>query len=232
MKDNIPLAIGKQSSGEEFVVNLAELPNLFITYSNDIQLPGIFISLIQDLLNNEPAVQLALSVSSRLAEQVKPFVPAGSVFIDFLHNDFEDGKVNSIDEFITVLKQEMKYRKAFFKSQADGSEMLPALLVFIDDIFEVLKSKHKKTTLAFIELLMNADSVKMYFILGSSGIYRSLLEQVINVNPALQKKLNRPFQQTQISQPLGAELVINPDGLFFFREKGQQIHARLYPASK
>ena len=231
MTENIPLAIGKQSSGEAFIINICALPNLFITYSNDFQLQGIFISFIQRLHQQDPALQFALSLSSLLAEQVKPCVQTDAIFIEFLHNDATGGKINSVEEFITALRSEMKKRQALLRKKADYSLRLPSLIVFIDDIFEVLKSKHKKTVLAFIELLTGAVNCNMYFILGSSGIYRNLLNQVINLNPALQEKLQRPGNTAQITQPLGAELVINPDGLLFFREKGRQIHTRLYPES-
>ena len=69
----------------------------------------------------------------------------------------------------------------------------------------------------------------MYFILGSAGIYRGLLDEVIKVNPSLKKKIDEVMLSSKISQLLGAELVINPDGLLFFREKDEKIHKRLYP---
>lgn len=103
------------------------------------------------------------------------------------------------------------------------------MLVFIDDIFEVIMLTRKRTALSFIELLISAANVYMYFIMGSSGIYRNLLEQLINVTPSLEKKLNKTLQAQTIAQPLGAEMVMNPDGLIFFREKMEKLHRRLYP---
>jgi hypothetical protein len=72
----------------------------------------------------------------------------------------------------------------------------------------------------------------MHFVMGASRIYRSLLQQVIQLNPLLQQKLKRAMQSYSIDQPLGAELVMNPDGLFFFREGEEKIYKRLYPASE
>lgn len=231
MTRKIPLLIGKHSSGKGYIVNLEELPNLFISYSHDDQLPGIFISFIHQLLQTNTPLLFTMSLSSRLAAHVKPIIPDGSMFMEFMHKDYEDGMINSIDEFVTALKEEVKARKSRKKKSVTAPVMLPDIIVIIDDIFEVLKSHQKKTPVSFIELLMNAADVGMYFILGSSGIYRSLLEQVIHFNPVLQKKLNKPDQQVQISLPLGAEMVVNPDGLLFFREKGEKIHTRLFPGS-
>jgi len=229
MKLKIPLVIGRQSSGEAYIVNLAQLPNLFISYSNDAQLPDIFLQFIHQLMQHETTIQLSLSLSSRLAEQVKPPVKNESLFIHFSHADYEEGQINSIDAFIAVLMEEMKTRKTIFKKSTASGYLLPAMLVFIDNIFEVIMASQRKTAFSFIELLMTAAPVNMFFIMGSSGIYRNLLEQLMMVTPALKKKMKKSVLSQQIVQPLGAELVMNPDGLLFFRERNEKIHRRLYP---
>lgn len=193
-----------------------------------MQLPGIFISFIDQLCLGDSSILLALSLSIRMVEQIKPRVPEELLFMEFLHTEYDEGKINSIDEFINALMQEMKNRKAFYKRPA-GKLALPLMLVFIDDIFEVIMSPHKKTALTFIELLMVAGAGDMYFIMGSSGIYRNLLDQLINVTPSLKKKLSKSLQEQNIGQPLGAELVMNSDELIFFRERNEKVYGRLYP---
>lgn len=229
MKDHIPLVIGRQSSGEDHIVNLADLPHLFISYSQDVQLPDIFSSFITTILQANQPVQFSLSLSSRLATQVEPLVPQENLLIKFTHKDFEAGKINTIDEYIKVLMLELKTRKLLSnKLTASSARHLP-LLVFIDDIFEIIMSSQKKTSLSFIEMLITGAQQHIYFIMGSSGIYRNLLNQIIIVNPSLQKKLTKNIQPYSVNQPLGAELVMNPDGLLFFREREEKIHTRLYP---
>jgi hypothetical protein len=123
----------------------------------------------------------------------------------------------------------MKRRKLVFRKSKVVADEMSTIVVFIDDIFEVFKSKKKRSAIGLLELLIEAAQFNMYFILGSAGIYRGLLDEVIKVNPSLQKKVHDDMLSTKISQLLGAELVINPDGLLFFREKGDKIHKRLYP---
>jgi len=228
--ENIPLVIGKQSSGEEFIIDLERLPHLFISHSNDKQLQNIFIQLIGNIVQNEIELHLSLSLSRRMTLLIKPLVPIESLFMEFNHNDFEDGKINSIDEFVSSLIIEKKNRATLIKKSKIPMAMFPAMIIFIDNIFEIIMAQQKKTALSFIELLLTGAPVKMYFIMGSSGIYRPLLDQLINVSPVLKKKLKKSFQEQLITQPLGAELVINPDGLLFFRERNEKIYTRLYQA--
>lgn len=228
--ENIPLVIGKQSSGEEFIIDLERLPHLFISHSNDKQLQNIFIQLIGNIVQNEIELHLSLSLSRRMTLLIKPLVPIESLFMEFNHNDFEDGKINSINEFVSSLIIEKKNRATLIKKSKIPMAMFPAMIIFIDNIFEIIMAQQKKTALSFIELLLTGAPVKMYFIMGSSGIYRPLLDQLINVSPVLKKKLKKTFQEQLITQPLGAELVINPDGLLFFRERNEKIYTRLYQA--
>ena len=228
--ENVPLVIGKQSSGEEFIIDLERLPHLFISHSNDKQLQNIFIQLIGNIVQNEIELHLSLSLSRRMTLLIKPLVPIESLFMEFNHNDFEDGKINSINEFVSSLIIEKKNRATLIKKSKIPMAMFPAMIIFIDNIFEIIMAQQKKTALSFIELLLTGAPVKMYFIMGSSGIYRPLLDQLINVSPVLKKKLKKSFQEQLITQPLGAELVINPDGLLFFRERNEKIYTRLYQA--
>jgi len=226
---NIPLVIGRRSSGEEYITDLTVLQNLFISYSNDNQLPTIFLQFINQAIHSNSPIQFSYALSSRLAQQVKPLVPNQTLFIEFIHADYAEGKINSINEFISLLIGEMKNRKALLKKSKTKPSIFPAMFVVIDNIFEVIMSPQKKTSLSFLELLITAGRLNMFFIMGSSGIYRNLLNQLINISPSLKQKLKTSLHPLGISQPLGAELVINPDDLIFFREKNEKEYMRLYP---
>ena len=228
--EKVPLVIGRQSSGEEFIVALEVLPHLFISHSNDEQLQNIFIQFIGNLIHSKIDLYLSFSLSRRMTLLIKPLVPIESLFMEFSHNDFEDGKINSIDEFVSSLIIEKKNRASLIKKSSIQIAMFPPMIILIDNIFEIIMGQQKKTALCFIELLMTAASIKMFFILGSAGIYRPLLDQLITVSPSLKKKLKKSFQDQLITQPLGAELVINPDGLLFYRERNEKIYTRLYQA--
>ena len=228
--EKVPLVIGRQSSGEEFIVALEVLPHLFISHSNDEQLQNIFIQFIGNIIHSKIDLYLSFSLSRKMTLLIKPLVPIESLFMEFSHNDFEDGKINSIDEFVSSLIIEKKNRASLIKKSSIQIAMFPTMIILIDNIFEIIIGQQKKTALSFIELLMTAASIKMFFILGSAGIYRPLLDQLITVSPSLKKKLKKSFQDQLITQPLGAELVINPDGLLFYRERNEKIYTRLYQA--
>ena len=228
--EKVPLVIGRQSSGEEFIVALEVLPHLFISHSNDEQLQNIFIQFIGNIIHSKIDLYLSFSLSRRMTLLIKPLVPIESLFMEFSHNNFEHGKINSIDEFVSSLIIEKKNRASLIKKSSIQIAMFPPMIILIDNIFEIIMGQQKKTALCFIELLMTAASIKMFFILGSAGIYRPLLDQLITVSPSLKKKLKKSFQDQLITQPLGAELVINPDGLLFYRERNEKIYTRLYQA--
>ena len=229
MKENISLTIGRQSSGEECIVNLSDLPNLFISYSNDVQLPEIFSSLIKTISTSHPDLQFALSFGSRLTTLLQPLVRNETLLLQFTHVDYDPAKINTMEEFIGAIMLEFKRRNILVKNSKRTTVSYPSLVVFIDDIFGVIMSPKKKTSLSFIELLITGSIVNIYFILGSAGIYRNILNQLINVTPALQLKLKKSMQAYNINQPMGAELVMNPDGLLFYRERNEKIYRRLYP---
>lgn len=109
------------------------------------------------------------------------------------------------------------------------NRLLEPLVAFIDDIFEVIRSSNKKTALAFIELLALGSQQSIHFIAASSGIYKPLLNQLIHLNPGLIQRLNKANPKANFDKPLSPELVMNPDGLIFFKERNEYVFTRLYP---
>lgn len=224
----VPLTIGRNSSAEKYFIDLADLPNLFISYHEEEQLTSIFKSLITDLLKIEPPVQLAISFGRKLAKNLEPLIYDTKIRLMFTHSDPEDNKINTIDEFISSLQLQLKDRRRL-KAKTKNKNQNPYLLVFIDNIFEVIMSSRKKTGMAFIEVLMNGPSESIHCIAGASGIYKNLISQLIHISPALKRKLNGSNQTLKIDEPLAAELIINPDGLIFFRNRNENMFIRLFP---
>jgi len=222
----LPLVIGRNSAGNEYFINLAVLPNLFISYNEEIQLTGAFMGLIRDLMNSKQPVKLAVSFGRKLAESLLPIIDGEKIEIQFTHVDGEDNKINTIDEFISSLIILSKNRKRVNKKSTNRCNH--AIIVVLDNIFEVIMSTHKKTALSFIELLVNGPEQSIYCIAGSSGIYKNLLNQIINVSPVLKRKLQKS-KHLKIDEPLAAELIINPDGLIFFKARNEKVFVRLFP---
>lgn len=225
----LPVIIGRNSSGECYSIDLSILPNLFISYHEEIQLINMFSHLIHNLMNQKIQIDLAVSLGTRMSETLLPFIGAKEIHTKFLHLENEEHKTNTIDEFISSLLIEHKKRRNTKKYKLHSNLSHSFLIVFIDDIFDVIKSTHKKTGLGFIELLVKGPKEAIHFICGSSGIYKNLLDQLINVSLALNRKLQKSKQIKTITEPLAAELIINPDDLIFFKNRDEKDFVRLFP---
>ena len=222
------MKIGRQSTGEDHIVNLVELPHLFISHSTDVQLRQLFAALVAETQASWVFISCFIS-NRRLSGIVRAYLPTNRMFPEIPLTDNIDEKPFTVDEFIALLAAEAKERFESIKRRKAVAKGLVPIVIFIDNIFDVIMSTRKKTPLSLIKLLITGTNVNMQFILGSSGTYRNLLDQLINVTPQLQKKLAKPMRALPVNHPLGAELVINPDGLLFFREKDDKIYQSLYP---
>ena len=223
----LPLAIGRNSSGLPYFIDLSSLPHLFISYNEEDQLIKIFKELIQEITSVRNPPKMALCVSQRISAKLLPFVSA-SFQIEFIHSDPPGNTITSIDYFIGAVLVELKTRKRRMGTLKKAKLSEPALIVFIDDIFEVVMA-NKKTALSFIELLVDGPDHSIHFITGSSGMYKNLLDQLITMSPAVKKKMAVSKQRRNINEPLAAQLIINSDWMVFFKDRFQNDFIRLYP---
>lgn len=207
-------------------INLCALPNLFVSYSDDEDLPTIFQSFLQQLYDSFQGIRISLSFGSSLCKRLETSTKQTNLFIQYNHNADENAEVRNIDEFIQQLFAEMKNRTALLKKKT--LPLLPPMVILMDDIFEVLRCHNRKTINAFITLLRKGALVKMFFIVASSGIYRNLLQQIINDTLPVPKKDN---MKTAIKDThgLGAEMVMNFDGLIFYKETAETSYRKYYP---
>ena len=184
---------------------------------------------MQQLLDYDSTILLSVAFSSSLSKQLKTFTVALNIYVEFNHSAEEILDIKNIDEFVQQLFSEMKNRITLLKKKR--LNILPHMIVIMDDIFEVLRCHNRKTINAFITLLRKGAFVKMFFIIGSSGIYRNLLQQIINDIPGNYKHNNKNVTAKD-SHGLGAELVINFDGLIFYKETEEASYRKYYPLEK
>lgn len=222
----LPLTIGRDSSGKDHTIDLCSLPNLVISYNEDEQLSETFVRLIKNA-RSTPSVQLAISIGSKLAESLDPVIHNNQVLINFQHSQSTGAEIKSIDQFVDALVIQLKTRKKMQKTSPHT--IIYPLVVFIDNIFEVVMSNRRKTALLFVELLVSGARQSIYFVAGSTGMYKNILDQIIHLNPKLKAKLEKSSPGIKINEPLAAEMIINPDGLIFFKQRGEKVYLRLYP---
>jgi hypothetical protein len=74
--------------------------------------------------------------------------------------------------------------------------------------------------------------VGIHTILGSNISYRNLLQQLIELNPAIEKMLQEKYgipAPTQISS-IAQELIISPDKLIFYKKSSVLDMQKYYPS--
>jgi hypothetical protein len=117
--------------------------------------------------------------------------------------------------------KELKKRK---QSLLKGILETPHVVV-IEDVFNAIITKNKYPGLSFLELLKEGPSVGIHFIIGSIRTYRNLLRQLIEVY-YIQKSIE--MNDVEATSLLGGELIINPEELFFYREKNEINYQRFF----
>ena len=123
----IPLVIGRNSSGEPYVIDLSLLPNLFISFYEEEQLLEMLTGMLNEIAsyhynefsNSGNSIKLALSFSRRLSEKLIP-LDGLAVDIAFIHSDDGSNTIRTIDDFITELSMLLKKRKALQKATYAG----------------------------------------------------------------------------------------------------------------
>lgn len=112
-----------------------------------------------------------------------------------------------------------KYLSGIFSRKA--SQPTSRFLIIIDELFELKITQHKRSARLFSKLLLQGADYGIFLIIGTSGMYKGLLGQ-------LQGWLdNKPVHNS--SAMLGfAELIINDDDLYFFREAGSIEFTRFF----
>jgi len=230
---SLPLSIGKNSLNQLIMVDVCSLPHLFVAYSYDEQLPTFLkhcITTINQANDIGSAITIALALGNRnsfLLDEIS--CPIAFAFVPDCTNEITNQSANK-DAFIKQLFTEMKGRIKQLKQNIKKARSSPLLIVIIDELFRVILSDKKQTGIYFLQLLILGKEVGIHFIAASTSTYRSLLPQLMNMHPEVEKQLTQK-QLTKnciINKPLCAELVITLDDLVFYKSMNMQIHERFF----
>lgn len=230
----VELKIGRESNGDDFVIDLYAESNLFISYIEEGQLYHSF----KNILNQFEAslspenTRISYALSDKTARNILKGIPEQFYFAKFIRNEYRSGHIGTKPLFWSVLLKEYKRRSQQSKSAAGGHAVSqPTLLIFIDDIFDMVLSQTKKEGLSFLEIAFYGAHVGIHFVAASSSTYRNLLLQLIQLNPEMSQKLSKNNSNTlpKTTNPLGCELILSGEGLIFYREKLRQDMKILYP---
>ena len=222
----IPLIIGKNSNGQDKTINLAAIPLLMISCSNDHQLQDILTKLTS---LHYPYKEPDFIITSSKFIQVNANSCGGHVFLkDKPGNPGFKSRAECIDVVIKQMKQRQKIlnqaRVDDFKQYVALNLRNPTKLTYrflvIDDIWDVVTAKPKSIALSFMHILLNGPAAGIHTIFASGISYRNLLQQLIQIHPAIVTELQRKFGKPEPTKlnVLGAELIFTPEELVFLTE--------------
>ncbi len=206
----INITLGNKSNSEAVVVDLVLLDNLFVSYVSKSQ----FLKLYGQIINSNKGVNYLL-----IGKAENIFKRIGFANIEtYTYDNPESGSITNKKHLFA------KIHGALVRLKKQGKILNPMQLIVIDDIFIVAAKLDKKGIEQFKNLLNYGSAFGIHFIIGSILPYRNLLKQLM-IEQSVKNKNN-------LINELGAEIIFNPDGLIFFREKNIVEYTVLYPISE
>ncbi|MEO8769960.1 MAG: hypothetical protein ABI402_07740 [Ferruginibacter sp.] len=231
----LPLILGHSSSNEPFRVDLATLPHLFISFSEDADFTTLMSSLCHQLVTYEPGnkLRIAMAVNNHHAETMMDLVPAQYWFRKFITNKQEenlntDSHLLFMRTMITTFKKRM--RLAGEKRTAELG--FTPLIFFSDNILDlVIVSRKRNVDVDFMQILLMGKQVGIHCIVASSASYRNLLSQLMHIHPNVKAVMEKNNIEIKVAdnKTLGAELILSGEGLLFFKDKECNQYNKLYP---
>jgi hypothetical protein len=232
-----PLTIGLNSNNEPQQINLALVPLLMVSYSHSRELHPYFS---QILSMEDPIIkagsQFLIANSRHLPSEDSPHKC-------FLTDNPEKGTHISRQALLNNVLKEMKLRnkimrqkkitsfKKYYALNLWNTIKLKYSFLLIDDIWNLVSAKPQSLSISLIRIILNGPSVGIHTILGSNISYRNLLQQLIELNPAIEKMLQEKYgipAPTQISS-IAQELIISPDKLIFYKKSSVLDMQKYYP---
>ena len=199
--------IGYTSNGSQAKKDLLSTSHLFVSYINAEQIKSFLAQLLQ---HNATGITQCLFISKK---DNLISLPDSILFSNYVYDNPQKGTIQYRNKLFTKIFQLLKKRKLQKKPSTN------LVLVYVDDIWQLVPKLDKRNSLWLKELLMDGASYHICFIIGSTLPYRNLLLQLMQPNFSKHSPMNE----------IGAEMIINPDDLLFFREKNQLNFDSYYP---
>jgi hypothetical protein len=199
--------IGYTSNGLQAKKDLLSTSHLFVSYINTEQIKSFLSRLLQ---HNATGITQCMFISKK---DNLISLPDSILFSNYVYDNPEKGTIQYRNKLFTKVFQLLKKRKLQKKPSTN------LVLVYVDDIWQLVPKLDKRNSLWLKELLMDGAAFHIFFIIGSTLPYRNLLLQLMQPNISKHSPMNK----------IGAEMIINPDDLLFFREKNQLNFDSFYP---
>ena len=208
--NEIIFTIGFDSNGIAIRCQLLPTAHLFVSYIHAVQIRSFYEQLLQE---NIDTISYCLLIGR--AANI-PELTVGGVLDSYIYDDPEKGTIQQRAKLFTRVHQLLKKRA----TQKKG--LKAPVLVFIDDIWQLVPRLNKRNSSILKALLLDGAAQHIYLVVGSSLPYRNLLVQLMQPNISKTGPLNE----------IGAEMIINADNLIFFRERNRLEFENYYPKTK
>jgi hypothetical protein len=202
---NFPL--GYNSDGKKIDKSILTVSHLFVSYTTQPQIRDFLKRLS---INNENDHTQWLEIcreSNRLS------FPEGTSMESYVYDNPSCGSILSKEKLFTSPLRLLKKRQNQKKLSQE------TLIIVIDDIWQVIPGLNKMNSNWLKTILNEGAEWRIYFVIGSNFPYRNILLQLMQPG----SKKNSPVNE------LGAEIIINPDQLLFFREMNELAFEIFYP---
>lgn len=214
------ITIGKKSNNEPATVILEDLPHLFISWTEPEPLTVFFQDILSQLIVKQKAGILDLAICAR-DQTISSFSSRDGILDNaiMLLRSAEGELTGTRPGFINRLRKEWLRRKKTTVKPGQPPAYQKPLIILVDDLIDLIITRNRNTGLYFLELLRYGSAQKIHFLMGSTRSYRGLVRQLLQ----FEKKGEPPLLDT--SMP---ELVITPEGLFFYKRPEELNYTRLF----
>ncbi len=202
---NFPL--GYNSDGKKIGKSILTVSHLFVSYTSQPQIRDFLQRLS---INNDNTDTQWLEICR---QENRLSVPEGTSIDSYVYDNPSVGSILSKGKIFTVPNRLLNKKR----NQKKGSNN--SLIIMIDDIWQVMPGLNKTNSNWPKSILKEGAEWRIYFVIGSNFQYRNLLLQLMQPG----SKKNSPVNE------LGAEIIINPDQLFFFGEMNELAFEIFYP---
>ena len=234
----IPFKIGKNSNGEDQHIDLSDIPLLMMSYSDEKILNNVFQKLYL-LQYPYKGANYIITNSRRLklwgARNVEDQI--------FLKDEPEQTSIHTRQKLFKKVIDEIVRREQILKSKKGSDfkryyslnlwnqDKFSFQFLMIDDIWDIVMAKPRVLGINLIRIMLFGPAVGIHTIFASGISYRNLLQQLININPAITDMLQEKYgvpEPKQISV-MGKELIYTSDDLIFYRINGFEELEKYYP---
>lgn len=233
----IPLIIGKNSNGENQLIDLSETALLMVSFSDEMQLKDVFKPAC---LADHPYKNINYLFSN--SRRLQSWDINSDIGCVYLRDDPDSGNIKSRQALLKIVIDEIRRRtkllwhkkiatfKRYHELNTWNEEKLPYQFLLLDDIWDIVRSKPKSLALNLVRIILDGPAVGIHTIFASEISYHNLLQQLVYSHPVITKALQKKYgvPEPKHLRMLGSELIFTTENFIYYRAKDEIDMMRLF----